>query len=177
MTDDEMQAYLETGTSALDQVFESHLAECRDCRERVESYRALFAALGRDPGWVLSPGFVGAVEARLAADRAAGAKRRWYHALWWLGGMAAAFGATAYFMGLGTFTGYLRGVFEPSLQHGTRAFNNARQAVGTLEGVPQSVAGDGGNTLIVVGICLLILAAVAGADHLIFRSRQAKFCL
>lgn len=177
MTDDEIQAYLETGTSALDQVFDSHLMECRSCRERVESYRAMFGALGEERGFELSPGFAEAVTARIAVEQAAGAKRRWQGILWSLLGVMASFAAMAVFMDLGAFWNRLAAVLGPSVEEGTRAFGETRKAVESFDGLQQTVASDGGSTLIIIVFCLLILGAVAGADHLLFRGRQAKYCL
>ncbi len=166
MADDEIQAYLEKGTSALDQVFDAHLSECRECRERVNEYRRLFTVIGEDRGFELSPGFAEAVTARIVTEQAEAARRRWTSLLLILAGAVVAFGAMAYFMDLRPLWDSLVGVFAPSLQRSAAA----------LDGVQRTVTADTATILMIL-FCVLILAAVAGADHLLFRQRQAKYCL
>lgn len=167
LTDDEIQAYLEKGTSALDHVFDSHLNECAACRTRTEEYRRLIGTLEEDRGFILSPGFADAVTTRILAEQAALAKRRLNNLLMTVGGAIGVAGAAAYFMDLQMLWEQIKGVFAPSLQQSAQALTEAQQ----------KVAADGGGTVVVILFCLLVLAAVAGADHLLFRSRQAKFCL
>lgn len=166
MADDEIQAYLEKGTSAMDQVFDAHLLECRECRMRVEEYRRLFQVIGEDRGFELSPGFAEAVTARIVAEQVEIARRRWFNLLLMLAGVVVAFGAMAYFMDLQPLWDRLVGVFAPSFQRSAAALGEAQQ----------TVTADTGTILMIL-FCVLILAAVAGADHLLFRQRQAKYCL
>lgn len=166
MTDEEIQAFLEKGTSALDQVFTGHLDECPQCRRQVQEYRALYGSLGEDRDFELAPGFSDAVMARVAAESEAQAKKRLGGMLLSVLGALAAVALIAYFVDFTPVLNAFTEMLQPSLHAGAEAFNDTRN---TLD--------NGGNAVTIVLFAVLVIGAIAGADHLLFRGRGNRYCL
>jgi anti-sigma factor RsiW len=167
MTDDEIQAYLEEGASALDQVFDSHLAGCAECRRRVSDYRQLHYALSQDRGFDLVPGFSDAVMARVAVVEAQARRRRWWNIFFIVLGALTSVAATAYLVNLQPVAQTLIEFLRPTIQRSAEAFGQAEGVIGdTSKG-----------TILVVVFSAVVLALVAGIDHLLFKGRHAKYCL
>jgi len=164
MTDDEILAYLDQGASSLDRVFHTHLDQCEDCRARVEQYRSLYSSLEEDREFQLSPGFSGTVVARVAAENSLAAGRPWGSILLTAAGIAVGIGLAAYFIDFGPLLSRFAAIFQPSIDAGARI-------VGETE---TTVKGADSNSGVIILISALILVAIAGADHLLFRGRRAE---
>ena len=167
MTDDQIQAYLETGASALDQVFHTHLNECADCRRRVNEFRRLYHTLSEERGFDLSAGFSESVMVRVAAAEADAKRRRWWNLLLIALGMLVAVGAAAYFMNWEPLVQSIVSVFQPSVER-------SAEVLGRTDGV---IGETSKGTILIIVFSVVVLAIVAGADHLLFRSRQTRYCL
>ncbi len=167
MTDEEIQAYLERGASYMDQVFHAHLGECSECRRRLHEYRALYGALEEDRGFDLPSGFSDRVMTRIAAGSVERTERSWIGLLALAAGIVLALGVTAYYVDFGPMFTQFASVFKPGVQAGVQVIDDANR----------TVKSSGGNTVSIVLFSLLILAAIAGADHLLFRHKGEKLCL
>ncbi len=167
MTDEELQAYLDKGPSFMDQVFHAHLGECSECRARLHQYRAVYDALAVEQEFELSDGFADRVMARVATESVGHAKRSWGGLLAMAAGVILAFGVTAYYVDFAPIMNQFASLFQPSVQAGVKAIDDAHKTVDS----------GTGNTLMIVLFSLLILGAIAGADHLLFRHRGEKVCL
>ncbi len=167
MTEEEIQAYLDKGQSSLDQVFDSHLSQCGECRARVSEYRQLYGALAEEPNAVLSPGFPDTVIARVAAEDAKRVEQRRWNILYSTLGVLGLIAASAYFINWQPLIDSIRSALAPSLNRGSEA----------LAELQSSAASADQNTLLLLLFVVVVIAIIAGADHLLFRGRHARYCL
>jgi hypothetical protein len=68
LTDDQIQEILDARMLHSGPVLPLHLGTCARCRERLESFRRLYAGLDGDPGFVLPDAFAAAVLAKIPAS-------------------------------------------------------------------------------------------------------------
>jgi anti-sigma factor RsiW len=65
LSDDEIQSYLDGTSSEYNEPVAQHLAECEQCRQELQVYRALYGSLSDAPVESLAPGFSDRLLARL----------------------------------------------------------------------------------------------------------------
>jgi hypothetical protein len=68
LTDDQIQEILDARVLHSGPILPLHLGTCARCRERLESFRRLYAGLEADPGFVFPPSFADAVLAKIPAS-------------------------------------------------------------------------------------------------------------
>lgn len=124
LTDDQLQAYLD-GTLAETDAVEVHFASCPHCRQALEVYRQLYAAIEEEAAPELSPDFVDRVMTRLpesefTADAevfAGGFRLR--DSLAFIVAIMAAIAAAVYFLNPVTLFRSVEDVSAPSLADNT----------------------------------------------------------
>ena len=70
LTDERIQEILDAQMLHSGPILPLHLGTCARCRERLESFRRLYAGLAGDPGFVLPPSFADAVLAKIPDSQA-----------------------------------------------------------------------------------------------------------
>jgi len=68
LSEEEIQDYLDSSPSSVDQTAEEHLKTCELCKGVVEEYRRVYAELKADKGFELSPDFSASVISRLPKE-------------------------------------------------------------------------------------------------------------
>ncbi len=68
LTDDQIQEILDARALHSGPILPLHLGACARCRERLESFRRLYAGLDGDPGFVLPASFAADVLAKIPAS-------------------------------------------------------------------------------------------------------------
>ena len=167
MTDDELQAYLDKGTSSLDRIFENHINDCSQCRKAVNQYRSLYEKLAAPDKDALPTGFTDKVATMLTTEFNA---MRWRSVWSWVGISTGVIAAIL--TSIGMF-----GTFQPvkvALISATEPFVSL---VSKIVGITGNRIGNEGSGGEIVLFGLLIMLTVSIADFCLKRFRTKKFCL
>lgn len=162
VTDEQIQDYLDGKLSMEKHWIPTHLESCDFCKKQLNQYQNLYAALGKERNFKLSPNFSDSVVARLQEVSAAAFKLRVWHIELSILGLIIGMGAALYFIELKP----LLGIFTQ--------FGSTAQKYLNLEAFSIITNYFSGLNINIglLGFAILIILVMTAIDHFIIQSKR-----